>query len=61
MFYVGMTRAKERLHIYYVKERYHKQMEPSRFLEEAGMIPAQKQIEKEEDYRSSSPTNSSYS
>lgn len=41
MLYVGMTRAKERLHIYYVKERYHKQLEPSRFLVEAGMIPAQ--------------------
>ncbi|MBO5279540.1 MAG: ATP-dependent helicase [Lachnospiraceae bacterium] len=41
MLYVGMTRAKERLHIYYVRERYHKQLEPSRFLVEAGMIPAQ--------------------
>lgn len=41
MLYVGMTRARERLHIYYVKERYHKQMEPSRFLEEAGLIPVQ--------------------
>lgn len=38
MLYVGMTRAKERLHIYYVKERYHKQLEPSRFLVEAGLI-----------------------
>ena len=36
MFYVAMTRAKERLHIYYVKERYHKKQEVSRFVEEAG-------------------------
>lgn len=34
MFYVGMTRAKEKLHLYYVKERYGKPMDPSRFLEE---------------------------
>ncbi len=34
MFYVGMTRAKERLHIYYVKERYNKKLEPSRFIGE---------------------------
>lgn len=35
MFYVAMTRAKERLHIYYVKERYHKKQTVSRFVEEA--------------------------
>lgn len=34
LFYVAMTRAKERLHIYSVKERYHKKAEPSRFIEE---------------------------
>lgn len=34
MFYVGITRAKEKLHLYYVKERYGKPMDPSRFLEE---------------------------
>ncbi|MCC8023699.1 MAG: ATP-dependent helicase [Clostridium sp.] len=34
MFYVAMTRAKERLHLYYVKERYHKKQEVSRFVEE---------------------------
>lgn len=33
LFYVGMTRAKDHLHIYYVKERYGKTMEPSPFLE----------------------------
>lgn len=35
MFYVAMTRAKERLHIYYVKERYHKKQGVSRFVQEA--------------------------
>lgn len=37
MFYVGMTRAKERLHIYYTKERYGKKMDASRFIEELKM------------------------
>ncbi len=32
LFYVGMTRAKVKLHILYVKERYNRQMQPSRFL-----------------------------
>ena len=34
MFYVGMTRAKERLHLYWVKERYNKTLQISRFLQE---------------------------
>ena len=34
MFYVGMTRAKERLHIYYAKEKYGKVLQLSRFVEE---------------------------
>ncbi len=34
LFYVAMTRAKKRLHVYYVKERYRKQTERSRFVEE---------------------------
>lgn len=34
LFYVAMTRAKKRLHVYYVKERYHKAAEPSRFVRE---------------------------
>ena len=34
MFYVAMTRAREHLHIYEVKEYYNKELEPSRFLEE---------------------------
>ena len=33
LFYVGMTRAKNHLHLYYVKERYGKEMEPSPFLD----------------------------
>ncbi len=33
LFYVGMTRAKERLFIYYVKNRFEKQSEPSIFLD----------------------------
>ena len=35
MFYVAMTRARERLHIYHVKERYRKKQAISRFAEEA--------------------------
>lgn len=34
MFYVAMTRAKERLHVYYVKERYGKKQDVSRFIGE---------------------------
>lgn len=33
LFYVGMTRAKDQLHLFYVKEKYGKVMEPSQFLE----------------------------
>ncbi|MDD2958378.1 MAG: ATP-dependent helicase [Lachnospiraceae bacterium] len=32
LFYVGMTRAKNKLHLFYLKERYGKKMEASRFL-----------------------------
>jgi DNA helicase-2/ATP-dependent DNA helicase PcrA len=34
MFYVAMTRAKKYLYLFYVDERYNKDMEPSRFIEE---------------------------
>lgn len=34
MFYVGMTRAKKELYLYYVKERYQKKMKKSRFIGE---------------------------
>ncbi len=33
LLYVAMTRAKEQLHIFYVKELYGKEQDPSRFLE----------------------------
>ena len=34
LFYVAMTRAKNYLHIYSLKERYNKPLLPSRYLEE---------------------------
>lgn len=34
LFYVAMTRAKNHLHIYSLKERYNKPLQPSRYLEE---------------------------
>lgn len=34
MFYVAMTRAKDRLHVYYVKERYGRRQDASRFIGE---------------------------
>lgn len=37
LFYVGMTRAKKELSLYYVKHQYEKEREPSRFLKEAGV------------------------
>ena len=38
MFYVAMTRARDRLHIFYVKERFHKKQTVSRFVEETGLL-----------------------
>lgn len=37
LFYVGMTRAKKKLSLCYVKRQYEKEREPSRFLKEAGV------------------------
>ena len=34
MFYVAMTRARNKLHIYFAKERYHKPADMSRFVGE---------------------------
>ena len=34
MFYVGMTRAREKLELYFIRERFGKEKQPSRFLEE---------------------------
>ena len=36
LFYVGMTRARKELSLFFVKERHEKQLEPSRFLRECG-------------------------
>lgn len=41
MFYVAMTRAREHLHIYEVKEYYNKELEPSRFLQEIAAVKKQ--------------------
>ncbi len=37
LFYVGMTRAKKKLVLAYVKHQHEKEREPSRFLEETGL------------------------
>ena len=34
LFYVGMTRAKDKLYLYYAKERYGQELICSRFVEE---------------------------
>lgn len=34
LFYVAVTRAKKYLHLFHLKERYHKAVSPSRFLDE---------------------------
>ena len=36
MFYVGMTRAKQRLYLFWSRQIHNKEMEPSRFLAESG-------------------------
>lgn len=36
MFYVGMTRAKQRLYLFWSRQIHNKEMEPSRFLAECG-------------------------
>lgn len=48
MFYVAMTRAKDRLHIFYVKERYHKRQTVSRFVVETGLLGKKGDLEKME-------------
>ena len=40
MFYVGMTRAKRKLHLYAVKQLNNREAEVSRFITEAGSAPA---------------------
>ena len=34
LLYVAMTRAREHLHLSFTKQRFHKDIEPSRFLQE---------------------------
>lgn len=41
LFYVAMTRAKERLHISWTKERFHRPQSVSRFVSEAGLRQAE--------------------
>lgn len=42
MFYVGMTRARKKLYLYNVRERYEKKMLPSRFLGEITKVAEKK-------------------
>ncbi|MCQ2501127.1 MAG: ATP-dependent helicase, partial [Lachnospiraceae bacterium] len=42
MFYVGMTRARKKLYLYNVRERYEKKMLPSRFLGEITRVAEKK-------------------
>ena len=37
LFYVALTRAKDRLHVAAVRERYHRKTDVSRFIGEAGL------------------------
>ena len=50
MFYVAMTRAKDRLHVYYARERYGRPQERSRFIDEyleaPGSVPGNVNWEK---------------
>lgn len=41
LFYVGMTRAKKELYILWAKSRHDKELEPSRFLKESGLLPSE--------------------
>ena len=43
LFYVAMTRAKRYLHICYVRERFHREMSPSRFVKETGVKPVKRE------------------
>ena len=47
MFYVAMTRAKDRLHIFYVNERFHKKQTISRFVEETGLLDTHSETRRE--------------
>ena len=47
MFYVAMTRAKDRLHIFYVNERFHKKQTVSRVVEETGLLDTHSETRRE--------------
>ena len=42
LFYVGMTRARKKLSVFYVRERHEKELKPSRFLVQAGLLEEKK-------------------
>ena len=42
LFYVGMTRARKELYLFYVKKCHEKQLERSRFLTEGGLLKGEK-------------------
>ena len=50
MFYVAMTRAKKNLHIFYVEERFNREMDVSRFVDEI-------EVQQKENNRYSKKTN----
>lgn len=44
LLYVGMTRARKELSLFYVGERHEKKLEPSRFLLESGLMERSKEL-----------------
>ena len=44
LFYVGMTRARKELSLFYIEERHEKKMDPSRFLLESGLLERKKKL-----------------
>ena len=44
LFYVGMTRARKKLSLFYTEERHEKKLEPSRFLLESGLLERKKEL-----------------
>ena len=39
---MGMTRARKKLSVFYVRERHEKELKPSRFLVQAGLLEEKK-------------------
>ena len=44
LFYVGMTRARKELSLFYIEESHEKKMDPSRFLLESGLLERKKKL-----------------